>query len=133
VSYRRGIDTPAALPVQRAGLRQDGSPGLACVSPYSTGGGGTILEHRYGAVLLSHLLTGTPVPGLGDAVTPVRIRFQARPVSRVDDIVVVGAAPNKMEVVLSIGVRRKPKLVPSEAVSVKLISDFLHVARTRRR
>jgi len=24
-------------------------------SPYSTGGGGTVLEHRYGAVLLAHL------------------------------------------------------------------------------
>ncbi|MFF9378194.1 PQQ-binding-like beta-propeller repeat protein [Streptomyces griseoluteus] len=90
------------------------------------------MEHRYGAVLLSHLLTGTPVPGLGDAVTPVRIRFQGRSVSRVDDIVVVGTAPNKSEVVLSVGVRRKPKLVPSEADSVKLIGDFLHVTRARR-
>lgn len=44
----------------------------------------------------------------------------------------VGTAPNKTEVVLSIGVRRKPKLVPSEADSVKLIADFLHVACTRR-
>jgi hypothetical protein len=91
-----------------------------------------VLEHRYGAVLLSHLLTGAPVPGLGDAVTPVRIRFQGRSVSRVDDIVVVGTAPNKREVVLSIGVRRKPKLVPSETESVKLIGDFLHVARAER-
>jgi alkylhydroperoxidase family enzyme len=74
-------------------------------------------------VLLSHLLTGTPVPGLGDAVTPVRIRFQARSISRVDDIVVVGTAPNKAEVAVSIGVRRQPRLVPSEADSVKLIGD----------
>ncbi|MFJ4554098.1 PQQ-binding-like beta-propeller repeat protein [Streptomyces sp. NPDC088817] len=132
MSYRRSIGAPAALPVQRGALQQDGSPGPAGASPYSTGGGGTILEQRYGAVLLSHLLTGTPVPGLGDAVTPTRIRFQARSVSRVDDIVVVGTAPNKTEVVLSIGVRRRPKLVPSEADSVKLIADFLHVACTRR-
>ncbi|WP_143202994.1 outer membrane protein assembly factor BamB family protein [Streptomyces sp. CB02460] len=83
-------------------------------------------------MLLSHLLTGTPVPGLGDAVTPVRIRFQARSVSRVDDIVVVGTAPNETEVAVSIGVRRQPKLVPSEADSVKLIDDFLHVVRAKR-
>ncbi|MDQ0711383.1 outer membrane protein assembly factor BamB [Streptomyces luteogriseus] len=132
MSYRRRISTPAALPVQRAGLQQDGSPGPVGAGPYSTGGGGTVLEHRYGAVLLSHLLTGTPVPGLGDAVTPVRIRFQARSISRVDDIVVVGTAPNKAEVAVSIGVRRQPRLVPSEADSVKLIGDFLHVAGARR-
>ncbi|GAA2247218.1 hypothetical protein GCM10010232_38050 [Streptomyces amakusaensis] len=133
MSYRRDTGLPAALPAQRAALQQEGPPpGQAGAGPYSTGGGGTVLEHRYGAVLLSHLLTGTPVPGLGDAVTPVRIRFQGRSVSRVDDIVVVGTAPNKKEVVLSIGVRRKPKLVPSEADSVKLIGDFLHVARARR-
>ncbi|MFG3149066.1 PQQ-binding-like beta-propeller repeat protein [Streptomyces sp. NPDC048243] len=132
MSYRRDISIPAALPVQHAAIQQGGSPGSAGAGAYSTGGGGTVLEHRYGAVLLSHLLTGAPVPGLGDAVTPVRIRFQGRSVSRVDDIVVVGTAPNKREVVLSIGVRRKPKLVPSETESVKLIGDFLHVARAER-
>ncbi|MEU6965745.1 hypothetical protein [Streptomyces chrestomyceticus] len=126
------MGAPAALSVQRAGLQQDASPEPVGAGPYSTGGGGTVLEHRYGAVLLSHLLTGTPVPGLGDAVTPVRIRFQARSVSRVDDIVVIGTSPNKTEVAVSIGVRRHPKLVPSQADSVKLIGDFLHVVRARR-
>ncbi|MFF5971108.1 PQQ-binding-like beta-propeller repeat protein [Streptomyces sp. NPDC012769] len=120
------------MPLQHAGVQQPGSPEPIGAGPYSTGGGGTVLEHRFGAVLLSHLLTGTPVPGLGDAVTPVRIRFQARSVSRVDDIVVVGTAPNATEVAVSIGVRRRPKLVPSEADSVKLIGDFLHVARAKR-
>lgn len=132
VSRRRHIGDPATMSVQRAGVQQDGSPEATGASPYSTGGGGTVLEHRYGAVLLSHLLTGTPVPGLGDAVTPVRIRFQARSVSRVDDIVVVGIAPDQVEVACSsVGVRRQPRLVPSEADSVKLIGDFLHVARAK--
>ena len=36
---------------------------------YSTGGGGTVLEHRYGAVLLSALLTGAAVT----VRTPARI------------------------------------------------------------
>ncbi|MFK4189211.1 PQQ-binding-like beta-propeller repeat protein [Streptomyces sparsogenes] len=49
-----------------------------------------------------------------------------------DDIVVIGTAPNKTEVAVSIGVRRQPRLVPSEADSVKLIGDFLHVVRARR-
>ncbi|MEV4336566.1 hypothetical protein [Streptomyces sp. NPDC049590] len=36
------------------------------------------------------------------------------------------------ETAVSIGVRRQPRLVPSEADSVKLIGDFLHVARAKR-
>jgi hypothetical protein len=43
-------------------------------SPYATGGGGTRLEHRYGAVLLAALLTGDPVSELGDDVTDARTR-----------------------------------------------------------
>jgi hypothetical protein len=34
-------------------------------SPYATGGGGTVLEHDFGAVLLAHLLLGDLVPALG--------------------------------------------------------------------
>ena len=39
-------------------------------APYSTGGGGTVLEHRFGALMQSHLLTSRPVPALGDHITP---------------------------------------------------------------
>jgi hypothetical protein len=34
-------------------------------SPYSRGGGGTVFEHRYAATVLSCLLIGDPVPGIG--------------------------------------------------------------------
>ncbi len=44
-------------------------------SPYSTGGGGTVLEHRYGAVLLAALLTGDPVPALAGAFTVTDVAF----------------------------------------------------------
>lgn len=97
------------------------------VSPYSTGGGGTVLEHRYGAVILSHLLAGTPVPALGDHITPQWVRFQARDASPVDDILVCGAAPNDARCYLSIGVRRKPKLTVGEEDSVKLITTYVSV------
>lgn len=96
-------------------------------NPYSAGGGGTVLEHRYGAVLLSHLLTRAPVPALGDHITPRWIRFQARSVSEVDDILVHGTAPSGSAHYLAIGVRRRPKLVPSEPESVQLIGSYLSV------
>ncbi|MGH7743949.1 MAG: hypothetical protein ACREQ5_03905 [Candidatus Dormibacteria bacterium] len=59
-------------------------------SPYSMGGGGAVLEHRYGAVLLGHLLLGDPVPELGDDVVPSSVRFQDSASSPVDDLIVVG-------------------------------------------
>src|SRR5213592_4795288 len=91
-------------------------------APYATGGGGTVLEHRYGAVLLAHLLTGDPVTELGDDVAPVRVAFQARAFSPVDDLVVGGRAADGRERRVSIGVRRAPSLVPSEEASVQLLA-----------
>ncbi|MFJ5534939.1 hypothetical protein [Streptomyces sp. NPDC093261] len=107
----------------------DQGPGAmpAGASPYATGGGGVVLEHRFGAVLISHLITGTPIPGLGDHVTPTRIRFQASRFSPVDDIHVTGIAANGSEYRLVIGVRRQPKLVVAEASSVKLVATYLKV------
>lgn len=65
----------------------NGAAGLG-VSPYASSGGGTVLEHLYGAVLLSSLLVGDPVTELGDDATPVSVRFQGRRLSPVDDLVV---------------------------------------------
>ncbi|WP_078898789.1 PQQ-like beta-propeller repeat protein [Streptomyces sp. KE1] len=97
----------------------------ASASPYSTGGGGTVFEHHYGAVLLSHLLTRTPVPGLGDEVTPVEVRFQARAVTAVDDYLVTGHATNGSQHYMSVAARRRPKLAASDSSSVELIKSFL--------
>ncbi|MEU6759122.1 PQQ-binding-like beta-propeller repeat protein [Streptomyces sp. NPDC046685] len=95
--------------------------------PYSTGGGGIVLEHRFGAVLLSHLLTGRPVPALGDHITPTHVRFQGHAISRVDDILVRGRSSAGAEHLLSVGVRRRPRLVASDAKSVQLVEAFLDV------
>ena len=103
----------------------NGTPTPAGAGPYSTGDGGVVLEHCYGAVLLSHLLARTPVPGLGDAVTPHEVRFQAKAVTPVDDLIVSGQAPNGATHRLSIAVRRRPKLIPSEPQSVQLVGSYL--------
>lgn len=66
-------------------------------SPYLTGGGGAVLEHRYGAVLLGHLLLGDPVPELGDDVVPSSVRFQDSAFSPVDDLIVVGRTSDGVE------------------------------------
>ncbi|MGC0344380.1 hypothetical protein [Streptomyces sp. SLBN-8D4] len=84
-----------------------------------------MLEHHFGAVLLSHLLTKTPVPGLGDHVTPVEVRFQARAVAAVDDYLVAGRAGNGAVHHLSIAVRRRPRLSARDISSVELMRSFL--------
>ncbi len=96
-------------------------------SPYATGGGGTVLEHRYGATLLGNLLTGDPVPELGDDVTPISVRFQASAFSPVDDLLVVGRTPDGGERRLSIGVRRAPLLVSSDEASAQLLQSYVRV------
>ncbi|MFD4443637.1 tetratricopeptide repeat protein [Nocardia sp. NPDC058519] len=96
-------------------------------SPYSTGGGGTVLEHSYGALLLSHLLTAEPLPELGDDVTPNEIAFQASSFSAVDDLVLSGFSSIGTKRRVSIGVRRDPKFVPSDRASRDLISSYVRV------
>lgn len=95
--------------------------------PYATGGGGTVLEHRYGALVLAHLLTGDPIPGLGDGVFPRSVRFQATSVSPVDDLLVVGDTPDGGQRRLSIGVRRDPDLVRSDPGSATLLAQYIEV------
>ena len=94
-------------------------------SPYSTGGGGTVLEQRYGALLLSHLLSGDPVPELGSDVTSTRVAFQARAESEVDDYMLVGLGGDGAERRAFVAVRRAPRLIPSDARSIELLATFL--------
>src|SRR5215471_4984455 len=96
-------------------------------APYATGGGGTVLEHRYGAVLLACLLTGAPVTELGDDATPTSVHFQASAVSPVDDLLVTGRTPDSGERRVSIGVRRAPKLTASDDKSALLLTSYLRV------
>ncbi|MFC8658723.1 hypothetical protein ACFUCT_26495 [Streptomyces parvus] len=102
-------------------------------SPYSTGGGGTVLEHRYGALLLSHLLTGDPVSELGDDITPDEIAFQASASSPVDDLLLSGYSADAVRRRVSIGVRRDPSFVPSSRATVELIGSYLRVVQEHKR
>jgi hypothetical protein len=97
-------------------------PGPATSSPYSTGGGGTRLEHRYGAILLAALLTADPIPELGDDVAVSQVRYQD-PASPVDDFVVSAADGRRV----SIGVRRAPALTTSDEHSVPLFRSYLRI------
>lgn len=99
----------------------------AAASPYATGGGGTVLEHRFGAVLLACLLTADPVVGLGDDVDPIEVVFQASSFSPVDDLVAAGRGHDGRLRRLSIAVRRTPSLVPSSSASIALIRTFVRV------
>ncbi|SEB90442.1 hypothetical protein [Streptomyces sp. TLI_105] len=102
-------------------------------SPYATGGGGTVLEHRYGALLLSHLLTADPLAELGDDVTPDELVFQASAFSAVDDLLLSGRSADGARRRVSIGVRRDPSFVPSDRATVELMGSYLRVVRERGR
>ncbi|AXE24131.1 hypothetical protein C0216_12280 [Streptomyces globosus] len=96
-------------------------------SPYATGGGGTVLEHDFGAVLLAHLLLGDPVPALGDDVTPVSVRFQDSSFSPVDDLIICGDTANGTPRRLSIGVRRAPAFTTSDESTADLLVSYLRI------
>jgi hypothetical protein len=108
-------------------MTEAGSGARMDAAPYATGGGGTVLEHRYGAVLLASLLTRDPVTELGDDATPTSVHFQASAVSPVDDLVVVGRTPDGGERRVSIGVRRAPTLVASDDASARLLTSYLRI------
>ena len=100
-------------------------PSKTAASTYSRGGGGTVLEQSYGALILGHLLTGDPVPELGNDATVVQVQFQARVESAVDDLLIRGRGRDGVERLVAVAVRRKPKLVPSDDRSVKLVASYL--------
>ena len=100
------------------------------VSPYASGGGGTVLEHLYGAILLSSLLVGDPITELGDDVSPVSVRFQGRRLSPVDDLVVSGLARDG-ERRVSIGVRRAPDVTTSDKKTARLLARYVQMAAER--
>lgn len=96
-------------------------------SPYSTGGGGVWIEHRYAATLVAALLTEDPISELGDDVVPHSVRLQASYISPIDDVVVEGRTRDGLVRRVSIGVRRDPGLTTSDEKSVPLVRSFLRV------
>jgi hypothetical protein len=93
-------------------------------SPYSTGGGGTRLEHRLGTVFLVRLLTAGPVLELGDRA-PHRIAFQQSPATSVDDLVATASAAGETSIRLEIAVRRTPKFVRSDKTTNELVATLV--------
>jgi hypothetical protein len=95
--------------------------------PHSTGGGGTVLEHRYGATLLAALLIGDPLPELGDKAIPLSVRFQASAESAVDDLLITGRTPDDGERRVSVGVRRKPVFTGNHRQTAALLAGYVRI------
>jgi len=94
-------------------------------SPYSTGGGGTRLEHRLGTVFLVRLLTAGSVRELAERV-PNRVAFQQSPGTSIDDLVVTAPASDGVSSVrLDIAGRRTPKFIRSHKTTNQLITALV--------
>ncbi len=89
-------------------------------SPYSTGGGGTRLEHRLGTVLLVRLLTAEPILELGERA-PERVAFQQSPRTSVDDLVATASAAAGTSIRVEIAVRRSPRFIKSNHTTKELV------------
>jgi hypothetical protein len=100
-------------------------------SPYATGGGGVVLEHAYGAVVLAALLTHSPVRGLGEDVVPVEVGFQQGARFPVDDLLVVGQGATGQRRMF-VGVRRNPTIGVSSPPFVDLLADYLRMVVAHR-
>ena len=96
-------------------------------SPYSTGGGGITFERKVAVQYLAHLLVGDGAVELGDGRLVVGVDFQQAPDHSADDLVVHAARADDSEpsLVLAVGVRRSPELIPSDEPTRKLIRAFV--------
>jgi type I restriction system adenine methylase HsdM len=88
---------------------------------------GAILEQRFGAVLLAHLLLGEPISALGDDLTPVTVRFQDSASSSVDDMTVIGDTADGEQRRLSVALRRAPEFTSSDGSTADLLVSYLQV------
>src|SRR5206468_4220050 len=93
-------------------------------SPYSTGGGGVILEHEYAASALVSLLLAQPIECLGVEFTPTSVAVQQGAYSAVDDVAIRGVSPGGTRT-LRVACRRHPTVGKSDDSTVKLFADFL--------
>jgi hypothetical protein len=105
-------------------MPDENDEGSAAASPYSTGGGGTRLEHRLGTVLLVRLLTAEPILELGERA-PVRVAFQQSPATSVDDLVATASDAGGTCIRLDIAVRRSPKFIKSDKKTKDLVAALV--------
>lgn len=110
-----------------AGPAQDGETTGQAASPYATGGGGVTFEHRVAARYLALMLTGNTSPELIDGRAITSIAFQQAPDSPVDDLVLRASRPGEQtpSLKIAVGVRRSPKLVPSDEDTQKLLGSYV--------
>ena len=97
------------------------------MSPYATGGGGVTFERKVAVQYLAHLLVGDGASELGDGRRVVSVAFQQAPDHPVDDLVVYAASPDDLQpsLMLALGIRRSPKLVPSDQSTRELVRQFV--------
>ena len=120
------------IPASTSGAQDsDGSSAAvrsaAATSPYATGGGGVTFERKVAAQYLAHLLVGDGAGELGDGRRVVCVAFQQAPDHPVDDLVVYAASPDDLQpsLMLALGIRRSPKLVPSDQSTRELVQQFV--------
>ena len=102
---------------------------LQSMNPYAAGGGGVTFERKVAVQYLAHLLTGDGATELGDGRRVVSVAFQQAPTHPADDLVVSAAHSDESQpsFVLSIAVRRSPRLVESDELTQKLFRGFVRV------
>lgn len=107
------------------GLRAAPSPGGT--HPYATGGGGVTFERKVAVKYLAHLLVGDGATEIGEGRFVTSVEFQQAPSHAVDDLVVRAARSDESQpsLVLALGIRRAPRLVPSDESTRKLVRQFV--------
>lgn len=105
----------------------DGDDGPHILSPYTGGGGGTVLAHRVATVYLADMLLGAGRPET-DELPILRVAFQTNP-DPVDDLR-VEAGRNDDNVVVHVAVRRSPNFVKSHTKTAELVGTLLDQVAT---
>jgi len=96
-------------------------------SPVATAGGGFIFEYLVGAIMLVHLLRGSPPPGLLVPVTEVALQQRARG-HLLDDIVVYAEGRS---LYTEFQVKRTLQVTASDSPFVDTLVQALHVLEDR--
>lgn len=119
VDDKNSGDVAPPAPVASNGQEDD----RHTLSPYTGGGGGTVLAHRVATSYLADLLLSSGRPET-DELPVVRVAFQTNPVDPVDDLR-VEAARDGERVVVHVAARRKPNFTKSHAQTAKLVGTLL--------
>lgn len=90
-------------------------------TPENRGGAGNTFEARYGALLLTHLLSEAKLPALRGNLR--KVCFQAKPQAVVDDFFIEGLNERNERVTACVASRRNPAL--NVSASSKLFETFL--------